>query len=161
MREYSIGKRLVEGYLYQPYDWFLSRHSADLGKTILSEVSQVIANGINPLLEVIAKGTISVAIICLLIATDPKLSLIVGFSLGSAYGLIFYFTRSFLSKIGNERLKSNQLRFTSISEAFGAAKEVKVGGLEKTYIDRFSYSAKIYTHTAASSAVISNCHVSF
>ena len=38
MREYSIGKRLVEGYLHQPYSWFLNRHSADLGKTILSEV---------------------------------------------------------------------------------------------------------------------------
>jgi hypothetical protein len=38
MRQYSIGKRLVEGYLNQPYSWFLSRHSADLGKTILSEV---------------------------------------------------------------------------------------------------------------------------
>ena len=37
MREYSIGKRLVEGYLNQPYSWFLNRHSAELGKTILSE----------------------------------------------------------------------------------------------------------------------------
>ena len=32
MSEYSIGKRLVEGYLNQPYDWFLNRHGADLGK---------------------------------------------------------------------------------------------------------------------------------
>ena len=46
MREYSISKRLVEGYLYQPYSWFLSRNSADLGKTILSEVNQIINNGI-------------------------------------------------------------------------------------------------------------------
>ena len=38
MREYSFGKRLVEGYLHQPYSWFLNRHSADLGKNILSEV---------------------------------------------------------------------------------------------------------------------------
>jgi len=37
MIENSISKRLVEGYLYQPYSWFLSRNSADLGKTILSE----------------------------------------------------------------------------------------------------------------------------
>jgi ATP-binding cassette, subfamily B, bacterial PglK len=35
MREYSIGKRLVEGYLHQPYSWFLNRHSANLGKTTL------------------------------------------------------------------------------------------------------------------------------
>ena len=40
MREYTIGKRLIESYLHQPYSWFLSRHSADLGKTILSEVQQ-------------------------------------------------------------------------------------------------------------------------
>ena len=36
MREYSIGKRLIEEYLHQPYSWFLNRHSADLGKTILA-----------------------------------------------------------------------------------------------------------------------------
>ena len=48
MREYAIGKRLVEGYLNQPYSWFLNRHSADLGKTILSEVGVVIGNGIFP-----------------------------------------------------------------------------------------------------------------
>jgi ABC-type multidrug transport system fused ATPase/permease subunit len=34
MRQFSIGKRLVEGYLKQPYSWFLSRHSADLGKVV-------------------------------------------------------------------------------------------------------------------------------
>ena len=28
MCEYSIGKRLVEGYLNQQYSWFLNRHSA-------------------------------------------------------------------------------------------------------------------------------------
>ena len=154
MREYSIGKRLVEGYLHQPYNWFLSRHSADLGKTILSEVSQVIGSGINPLMEVIAKGMVSIALIVLLILADPKLALIVGFSIGGAYGLIFYFTRSFLDRIGKERLKSNQLRFTAVSEAFGAAKEVKVGGLEQIYIKRFSDSAKSFAQTAASAAIV-------
>ena len=154
MREYSIGKRLVEGYLHQPYNWFLSRHSADLGKTILSEVSQVIGNGISPLMEVIVKGMVSIALIVLLIIADPKLALIVGFSIGGAYGLIFYFTRSFLDRIGKERLKSNQLRFTAVSEAFGAAKEVKVGGLEEIYIKRFSESAKSFAQTAALAAIV-------
>ena len=41
MREYSLGKRLVEGYLHQPYSWFLYRHSAEIGKTVLSESSKV------------------------------------------------------------------------------------------------------------------------
>ena len=42
MREYSIGKRLFEGYLNQPYSWYLGRHSPDLGKSILSEVGVII-----------------------------------------------------------------------------------------------------------------------
>jgi len=53
MREYTIGKRLVTGYLAQAYDWFLNRHSADLGKTILSEVSQVINGALIPLMQLI------------------------------------------------------------------------------------------------------------
>ena len=56
MREYSIGKRLIEAYLHQPYSWFLNRHSADIGKTILSEVSHIIGNGISPLIELIARA---------------------------------------------------------------------------------------------------------
>jgi ABC-type uncharacterized transport system fused permease/ATPase subunit len=30
--EHNIGKRLVGGYLYQPYTWFLNRHSADFAR---------------------------------------------------------------------------------------------------------------------------------
>ena len=46
MRQYSIGKRLVEGYLNQPYSWFLNRNSAELGKNILTEVDFVVSYGL-------------------------------------------------------------------------------------------------------------------
>ena len=70
MRQYSLSKRLVEGYLNQPYSWFLNRHSADLGKNVLSEIQAIIGNGLNPLIELLAKGTVAIAIILLLIAVD-------------------------------------------------------------------------------------------
>jgi ATP-binding cassette, subfamily B, bacterial PglK len=154
MREYSIGKRLVEGYLHQPYSWFLSRNSADLGKAILSEVQQLISNGISPSLELIAKGTVTIAIIILLIIADPKLTLIVGLSLASSYGMIFYILRKYLNQIGKKRLINNQLRFKSVSEAFGAAKEIKVGGLEQIYVNLFSNSAQNYARTQASVRIV-------
>ena len=135
MCEYKIGKRLVEGYLRQPYSWFLNRHSAELGKTILSEISRVISGAINPVMDLISKGMLVIAIICLLFVVDPKLALIVGISLASAYGLIFYFIKNYLKKIGKESLRNNELRFTAISEAFGASKEIKVGGFEQIFLD--------------------------
>ncbi len=153
MREYSIGKRLIEGYLHQPYSWFLNRHSAELGKTILSEVNEVVGSGLAAFMEVITKSMIVVALITLLMITDFKLALIVGFSISLAYGTIFYFIRDFLNKIGKKRLENNELRFKSISEVFGAVKEVKVGGLEKIYVQRFSFPAINYALTQASASI--------
>ena len=154
MREYSIGKRLLEGYLHQPYSWFLSRNSAEIGKTILSEVSQVIGGAIKPLIELIAQSMVTIALIILVMVSDLKLALIVGFSLGGAYGIFFYFIRRYLNRIGKERLNNNELRFNAVIEAFGASKEVKVGGLEKTYIKKFSDSAQATALTSASSQII-------
>lgn len=155
MREYSIGKRLVEGYLNQPYSWFLNRHSAELGKTILSEVQQIIGNGIRPSLELIAKSAVSIALIVLLFLTNPKLTLIITFLIGGLYITIFYFIRNFLIKIGKKRLLNNQSRFTVLSEAFGASKEVKITGLEKNFLKLFSESARNLAQTQSYSQIIS------
>ena len=155
MRDYSIGKRLVEGYLNQPYSWFLSRNSADLGKTILSEVGQIIGNGIMPAMELIAKGILAISLIALLFIVNPKIAFIAGSSLGCSYLIIFFLSRKFIIKNGEQRLKNNKLRFTKLSEAFGAVKEVKFGGLEKFYINIFSEASQIYAKTIALSQVVS------
>jgi ABC-type multidrug transport system fused ATPase/permease subunit len=154
MREYSIGKRLVEGYLHQPYTWFLSRHSADLGKNILSEVSTVISHGIMPMMTLIAQGSIAAALLTLLILIDPKLALIVGLTLGAAYAFTFRVTQRLLIRLGTERMTANQARFTAVSEAFGASKEVKVGGLEKAYIQRFTDPAQTFARNQATALIV-------
>jgi len=155
MREHSIGRRLLEFYLNQPYSWFLNRNSADLGKSIISEVQKIINFGVRPLIELIAKGIVTVAIITLLIVTNPKLALIVSISLSGIYALIFYFAREYLGVNGNKNLKNNKERFRAFTEAFGASKEVKVLGIEQSYIDRFSKSSKIFAQTQAMSKIIS------
>lgn len=154
MREHSIGKRLVEGYLHQPYSWFLNRHSTDLGKTILSEVQQVVGAGLTPMFDLIARGMVSIALIVLLIIVDPKLTLIVGIFLGGSYALIYFIIRKYLNRIGDARLKNNELRFKIVTEVFSAVKEVKLGGLEKTYIKGFDGPSKIFARSHAYSRVI-------
>ena len=153
--QYSIARRLVEGYLYQPYSWFLNRHSADLGKTILSEVGQVISKGLGPMINLINQIVLVSALLILLILTDPKLTLIVGFTIGGIYWSIYKLTKSIISHMGQDRLKANQWLFTVVSEAFGATKEVKLGGLEKVYTNRFSGPAKTLTHNSAMFGLIS------
>ena len=67
MCKYGLSKRMMERYLNQPYSWFLSRHSADIGKTVLSEVGLIISKGLKPILNIITHGTVAFAILVLLI----------------------------------------------------------------------------------------------
>ena len=154
MREYSVSRRLVKKYLHQPYSWFLNRHSADLGKTILSEVGIIIGGYLKPFLNLIAKVMLTLGIIILLVLTDPKLALIIGFSISIIYGIFFYSIRRYISRIGKKRFANNQIRFVTVSEAFGAVKEIKIGGLEENYVERFSIPAKIYAQTTISNRVL-------
>ena len=155
MTEYSISKRLIEGYLQQPYSWFLNRNSADLGKTILSEVQHVVVHGLRPMIDLIIKTIVSLTLISLLMLTDPKLALIIGLTLLGVYGLLYIVVRTTLSRIGKVRLISNQMRYTAVSEAFGAAKEIKVGGLEKYYVNMFSKPALKYASNISLQQLIS------
>ena len=155
MQEFIIGRKLVEGYLNQPYSWFLNKNSSEIGKNILSDVREIIDKTILSSLNVIVHGTTIIALLILLIIVDTNLALNIGLVLGLTYGLIFILMKNFLVRIGVEREKVNSERFKIILEAFSATKDVKVKGLENEYINRFAKSAKIYAKNHSFAAVIS------
>jgi ABC-type multidrug transport system fused ATPase/permease subunit len=155
MREYTISKRFVEGYLNQPYSWFLSRHSSDLGNTILSEVAIVVGRGIVPMMEIISKGFVIIAILILLIIVDPKLALTVFFFIGLFYGIIYKFSHRYVTRLGKENLKNNKLRFNVISEAFSAIKQIKLKGLEHIYLKNYSSPAQTFARNQTAALIIS------
>jgi ABC-type multidrug transport system fused ATPase/permease subunit len=154
MQEYSIGKRLVEGYLRQNYSWFLNRNSSELGKSILSEVKQVIDYALFPMINLITHTIVATALLSVLVINNSQLAITVGISLLAFYGMLLILMKNFLTHSGSQRLQANEARFEAVSEAFGAAKEVKLGGLEQVYIDRFSKPAKIYSRSQAWATII-------
>ena len=153
-REYTIGKRLVKNYLNRKYSWFLTRNSADLGKNILSEVNLVVADALIPIMNIIAQTAVSSALLILLIIVDPILAIGIAIVLGSTYTLVFKATKRVLNRIGKERLENNEDRYVAVNEAFGAAKEVKIGGLEDFYTQRFAKPAQRYARNLATANII-------
>jgi ABC-type bacteriocin/lantibiotic exporter with double-glycine peptidase domain len=59
-----------------------------------------------------------------------------------------------LHKIGTQRSKDNEQRFTIISEAFGAFKEIKAGGREEFFIGQFIKPARSYAKNEARASII-------
>lgn len=153
LRHYSLSMRLASGYLRQPYEWFLNRHSADLHKTVLSEVQQVVTGALVPMMLLIAHGAVAVALLTLLIVVDPMLALTIAVVLGGAYLFIYMVLRRYLVRIGTDRVEANRQRYEALNEAFGGVKDVKVAGLEGVILKRFERPAKRFAQSQAASEI--------
>jgi ABC-type multidrug transport system fused ATPase/permease subunit len=155
MRECSLSQRLLEGYVRQPYAWFLNRNSSELGKNILSEVSRFTNYSLLPMISLISHSILAIALVILIIFIDPIIAFITFVVLGLVYFIIYKSAVVIVKQLGNKSIQSNKLRFGTLQELFGAIKELKVRGLEQTYIDRYFLSAQTYAKTLALSQIIS------
>jgi len=153
MREYTISKYLVEGYIKQPYSWFLNQNSSNLSKNILSEVSKVVSGCILPFIELFSQSIVTTVILAMLLFIDFTLTINIALIFGFLYFFIFRIVRKFLDKIGIQRLEANKSRFKLISEIFGGFKEIKLGAFEKYFLKKFSQPAKIYSKNLAYSEI--------
>ena len=149
MGRHSIGARLLEGYLRQPYAFFLNRHSGEMSKMILSEVDQINLDVLRPIYNMIAYSLTVFAIATILIVINPWLMLLVVGIFGGLYALIFLLLKDKLALLGEELVNSNRSRFIAASEAFGGIKDIKLLGCERSYLIRFQNASRRFAVTLA------------
>ena len=150
---HQLSVRLLERYLYRPYSYFLSRNTADLSKTLLSEVQQVTQQMIQPVVLAMGRAVVALGIVIVLIATSPALAFIVTVVVGGSYAAIYASIRRRLNAIGRDRVKANQERFTVAAEALGGIKDVKILNVEDSFLRRFVGPSRRYTRHQATSSV--------
>lgn len=152
--ECSIGQRLIESYISQSYIWFLGRHTGELAKGVLSDVSSVVNGLMMPILVIAAHSLSIIAFLLMLLFVNFKLTVVMGLMSFFIGFILFKGTKRYLTKIGVEHQRANQERFTAINEVFGAVKEVKFGCLESVYIQKFLIPSRAYAKYQASSQVV-------
>jgi len=145
-RSHAISARLLRGYLAQDYVWFLSRHSADLGQSLLSEVDSVIRESILPAILVVSNFFITLLIAGLLFLVEPGVAIGATALLLAVYGAIYLYLRPKLGRIGKLRVAANRSRFHVIQELSGGIKELKLMGLESKSLTRFRTPARAMAH---------------
>ena len=138
---YSLSTRLLERYLSQPYEYFLTRNSAVLSKNFLVEINLVVGHIIRPGMSIISEAIIAVFITAFLFWYDAPLAAMVVAIFGGGYPLVYWATRRTLQRIGKERLVVHEQRFKMAHEALGGIKEVKVFGREHFYLKRYKHAS--------------------
>ena len=155
LTRYSISARLLERYLNQPYEFFLSRNTAQLSKNILSEVDQLLFNLLQPLSQMLAQSVVVLAMAVVIVLYDPKVAVCILVVIGTIYLVIYGLVRKRLGRIGKELVSSNGERYKSGSEALGGIKDVKITHSIDAYLEKFKVSARLYSRHFAASDTLS------
>jgi ABC-type multidrug transport system fused ATPase/permease subunit len=155
MRNHSLARRLLAGYLQRPYVFFLGQNSAILGRNILAEV-QHLTNGILvPGLQLLASIAVVLCLVTLLLVVNPLLATLVILAAGGAYGAVYLLVRHTLRRLGRVRIDANRERFKIVGEAFGSIKMLKLVGQEHQMLNTFSRASHRFSSAMASQQVIS------
>ncbi len=153
-RNHALSWRLLRSYLHRPYGYFLTRNSAELGKNVLEEVTEIVSGMLVPGLRGISKGIVALLIICFLLFIDPVMALMVLTILGSAYTGIYLLVKKRLDVYGERRVETNAERYQFVSEAFGGIKQVKLRGKETAFLEQYKEPSKWYSRYVARSKII-------
>ncbi|HET9070257.1 MAG TPA: ABC transporter ATP-binding protein [Amaricoccus sp.] len=156
MRSYTISNRMLRGYLFQPYTWFLNRHSAEIGANILGDVAKVTTKALLPAMKVLTYGTVVTGLVALLVLVRPAVAVAAAGLLGGSYVLIYVFVRKYLHRLGHERHLANRARFQIAGEALGGIKDVKLLGLEDEFLDRYRKPALQVSRHDATSTILAD-----
>jgi ABC-type multidrug transport system fused ATPase/permease subunit len=137
MRVHSISSRVLANYLAQEYEFFLSRHSGELAKEIFSEAGMVVNNFFRPGLDLIASVFTVLAILTMLLAVNPVVTLAVFAILAGVFAATYLVSRHYVRYYAQRRAALDGDRFRVANEALGGVKDIKIVGREDAYQERF------------------------
>lgn len=152
---HSISSRLTERYLAQPYDFFINHNTANLSKTILTEVDLVMVNLIQPLTQVVAQSFVVFAMLILMLTYNPLTAITIIMVIGSLYSAIYLLVRKHLKLIGEEMSEANRDRYQICQEALQGIRDIKINHAELAYLRRYDRASRNQARHMASSDTLS------
>jgi ATP-binding cassette, subfamily B, bacterial PglK len=131
--------RLFTGYLRQPYTFHLQRNSAELIRNAVNQVGQM-TSAVQSYMMITTESLVVLGILVLMLIVEGVSALLVTSILGLASWGFYRFTKARTKRWGEELQGHEKLRFQYLREGLGAAKDVKLLGREKNFIDQYQVS---------------------
>lgn len=155
MLVHTISCRLLASYLAQPYEFFLNRHSGEMGPKVLAESGEIVGRFFGPAALLIASSLTMVAIVALLVVVEPVVAVSAFTVLGGSYALTYLTVRGMLKSFGQVRIEANRQRFRMSNEALSGIKDIKLLGREAFYLKRFADPSRCLAEANVKANVLS------
>ena len=124
----DVSQDLYNKYLNQPYTFHLTRTPSSLMRNAHQTVNVFVSGYVDAVLLYITQGLILIGIIFTLLFIEPLGIIFMGIFLLMLSYLYIKFSKSFLIKLGTDRIINEGLKLKLIQQALGGAKEIKISG---------------------------------
>jgi ABC-type multidrug transport system fused ATPase/permease subunit len=150
----ALSTKLLSSYLGRPYTFHLQANSAQLLRTVTTDVGNVYYLSMTPLMGLISESLVTFAVFILIVAIDPAAA-IFSLCIGGVMLICFYrLLRGRMARIGRDIQTSGGKMMQYAQEGLGGIKEIKVLSREVYFQAAFSKQIGKYTDGMKKSNVI-------
>lgn len=134
---HSVSIRLAHAYTRLPYRFFLNRDSADLIKSVIDDVNNLVDGVVIASCQLLSQLIMAGMILTLLAIVNPAVAISAFALFVGIYLLIFLLRRRYLTDLGRQRLAANSQRYVTFSDLMLGIKAVKSDGASDFFVGRF------------------------
>jgi len=132
-----LSTNLFSVYLDKPMMYHINVNSSELVRNLVSEIKNIVKSFILSFINIFSETIFLLTILVLLSFNNFKITIISFFCLVFFSGLMIFFYRNTLGKLGEVRLKYSALILKILKESFDSIKEIKVGFLSDNVVRNY------------------------
>ena len=139
-----LGRLLFTEYMQAPYEFHLGRNTAELLRNVNTETKNIISGVINPVLQLVLNGMMTVCIAGLLIVATPWAALGAIIGVGGGGWLFLYAVQEKMGEYGAKARTERKRAIQAVNQGLGGFQAARVIGVEGALIDDFYQSIARY-----------------
>ncbi|MCR5849054.1 MAG: ABC transporter ATP-binding protein/permease [Lachnospiraceae bacterium] len=153
--QFRTSERMMKNYIRRNYEYYLNADTAVIQRNITSDVNNMYAL-IQSLMLLLSEAIVFLVLLVVLIGEDPFMTAFLAILLGVTLLLIKTILKPVLYKAGKDNQDYYSGLFKWISQTITGIKEVKIGGKEKYFSDRYIECGKGYVDAVQKYTLLSN-----
>ncbi|MFK7962992.1 MAG: ABC transporter ATP-binding protein [Burkholderiaceae bacterium] len=147
---HHISVSLARAYTTLPYAFFLNRDSADLIKSVIDDVNNLVNGVVLAGCQFFSQVIVAGMILSLLAFAHPGAAFAALGIFAGTYLIIFLTRKRYLTQLGRERVQANSNRYITFSDLMNGMKTVKSDGAVEFFVNRFAQPSARFSETQPS-----------
>ena len=146
----DFGYAVYKKTILQPYHFYTRHNSSDLITLLSVDVNTLGVAILMPCLSLLTNSFVVLALIWGLFIINPSVALTAALTLGTAYGLLYFWRRAALLQNSKLIAQHSQKQIKAVQESLGGIREVILGGTQVFFQSSYAKSNRITQQARAS-----------